>query len=722
MCALNLSVPDQKSVFKPRILVLGVGGAGGNAVNNMIQADLQGVEFAVANTDAQAMELSLSDRRVRLGTLATQGLGAGANPIVGRAAAEESLQEVLDEIGEVNMVFITAGMGGGTGTGAAPLIAKALKERGILTVGVATKPFSFEGIVRQRQAEEGIELLAEAVDTLIVIPNENLFRVANERTSYADALKMADEVLYDGVRAISDLIVRPGNINLDFADVRALMTVMGKSMMGTGEAEGENRAIDAAELAISNPLLDDINLSSAKGLLLNISGGPDLTMYEVDEAAKRITREVMPDSNIITGTSIDPHLEGRVRVSVVATGIDEEAAIKAGSPAGAFAKQEPQMGAASAMKPMAPIAPKAAAPVALAQIKTTVPASPTAARSTFNVTGSGGVVHTIQGQPGTMEFARSVANPPKPSTGTPSVAGIQGDPSAAVAMPAAKPRNPIAPLPESLLTPPARNDLMDLRDVRTSQSAANASAAREETAPVRMPNFDEPAPAPAPVQPRESNLLRAQLEAAQRHPSAMEAAPAAQPADPAAYYEPELAAEEAPAHEQAPETLYAPMPEPVAAPAPVEPLTAYEPEPRIRFEAPLTSAAPAPAVPAAPAAPAVHDEAEATEYGYGYDEAPEPNRGNGPLSRLFDMARGGFNQRPSPDEVHEYQESNTSGFDRLATSSSVEPAPAQPQPQPRGTVQRPPLTSLSTTSMGDDGLDIDESEMNIPAFLRRQMN
>ena len=679
MCALKLSVPDQKSVFKPRILVLGVGGAGGNAVNNMIQADLQGVEFAVANTDAQALELSLSDRRVRLGTMATQGLGAGANPMVGRAAAEESLQDVLDEIGEVNMVFITAGMGGGTGTGAAPLIAKALKERGVLTVGVATKPFAFEGVVRQRQADEGIELLAAAVDTLIVIPNENLFRVANERTSYADALKMADEVLYDGVRAISDLIVRPGNINLDFADVRALMTVMGKSMMGTGEAEGENRAIDAAELAISNPLLDDINLSSAKGLLLNISGGPDLTMYEVDEAAKRITREVMPDSNIITGTSIDPHLEGSVRVSVVATGIDEEAAAKAGSPAGVFAKPEPQMAAPAPLKPLAPKA-AAPSPAPVAPIKTTVPASPTAMRSTFNVTGAGGVVHTIQGQPGTMEFARSVANPPKPS-GSSEATSSGSDAPVAGPLPAPKPRNPIAPLPESLLTPPARNDLMDLREVPTSQSAATASALREEPAPTRVPNFEEPAPAPASAHQRQSNLLRAQHEVSQR-PVHHEEAPAPAPAPVQAHYQPEA--------------------------APIEPMTAREPEPRTMFE-PLTAPEPI---------------ASYEEDHYGYDEEQEQRRGSGPLGRLLDMARGGFAQRPSVDEVHEFEETQDSGFARLA-SPSYEPAPQQSQPATRGfsgSSQRPPLTSISTTSMDDDGLDVDESEMNIPAFLRRQMN
>ena len=324
MCALQLSVPDQKSVFKPRILVLGVGGAGGNAVNNMIQADLQGVEFAVTNTDAQALEMSLSDRRVRLGTMATQGLGAGANPMVGRAAAEESLQDVLDEIGEVNMVFITAGMGGGTGTGAAPIIAQAARELGVLTVGVVTKPFQFEGSKRMRQAEEGVESLQKVVDTLIIIPNQNLFRLANESTTFTDAFSMADDVLYQGVKGVTDLMVRPGLINLDFADVRAVMDEMGKAMMGTGEADGENRAVEAADKAVSNPLLDEISLRGAKGVLINITGGADLTLFELDEAANRIREEVDPDANIIVGSTLDTTLEGVMRVSVVATGIDAE--------------------------------------------------------------------------------------------------------------------------------------------------------------------------------------------------------------------------------------------------------------------------------------------------------------------------------------------------------------------------------------------------------------
>lgn len=662
MCALKLGVPDQKSIFKPRILVLGVGGAGGNAVNNMIQADLQGVEFAVANTDAQALEMSLSDRRVRLGTMATQGLGAGANPMVGRAAAEESLQDVLDEIGDVNMVFITAGMGGGTGTGAAPLIAKALKERGVLTVGVATKPFGFEGVLRMGQAEEGIQQFASAVDTLIVIPNENLFRVANERTSYADALKMADEVLYDGVRAISDLIVRPGNINLDFADVRALMTVMGKSMMGTGEAEGDNRAVEAAELAISNPLLDDINLASAKGVLLNISGGPDLTMYEVDEAAKRITREVMENSNIITGTSIDPNLEGSLRVSVVATGIDEDASAKSSAPSSAFSRPETQTAPAAPLKPLAP---KSVLPPTTAERLPTTAASP----SSFNITGAGGVVHTIQGTPGTMEFARSVANPPKRNQ--PLSASDRGsiDEFAGAPIAAQKPRNPIAPLPESLLTPPARNDMMDLRDLPASQTAATASAAMrdEPAAPQALQTFREAQPVMAEV--RENKLLRAQHEAAQR-----------------------------------------PMPTPEAIPAPAPaPAPTAEPEPRTLFEPLVTPEADN----------GYQAEADGIDDLF-YDE--EPQRSSGPLSRLFDLARGGFSPRSSAEDVHEAelrQSAHESGFDRLRSTDQGR------RETGRGlnpSAQRPALTSISTTPMDGPDMDLDESEMNIPAFLRRQIN
>jgi cell division protein FtsZ len=301
-----------------------VGGAGGNAVNNMIESRLEGVEFVVANTDAQALLQNSASRRVQMGTALTQGLGAGSQPQIGAAAAEEALPEILDYLAGAHMAFITAGMGGGTGTGAAPVIARAAKEQGILTVGVVTKPFHFEGVRRLQTAERGIEQLAQYVDTLIVIPNQNLFRVANEKTTFAAAFAMADQVLYSGVASITELMTKEGLINLDFADVRAIMSEMGRAMMGTGEATGEKRAIEAAEAAISNPLLDDVSMRGARGLLISISGGPDLTLYEVDEAATRIREEVDPEANIILGATFDDSLEGTMRVSVVATGLAQE--------------------------------------------------------------------------------------------------------------------------------------------------------------------------------------------------------------------------------------------------------------------------------------------------------------------------------------------------------------------------------------------------------------
>ncbi len=321
---LNLSMPSSTTELKPRIVVFGVGGAGGNAVNNMISANLEGVEFVVTNTDAQSLSQSLTERRIQLGIGLTQGLGAGSRPDVGRAAAEEARDAILDQLQGSHMVFITAGMGGGTGTGAAPVIAQLARECGILTVGVVTKPFQFEGAHRFAIAEQGIEELHEFVDTLIIIPNQNLFRVANEKTTFADAFKMADDVLYSGVRGVTDLMVMPGLINLDFADIRTIMMEMGKAMMGTGEAEGDKRSLESAEAAISNPLLDDVTMKGAKAVLINITGGPDMTLFEVDEAANRIRDEVDPDANIIFGSTFDDKLEGSMRVSVVATGIESE--------------------------------------------------------------------------------------------------------------------------------------------------------------------------------------------------------------------------------------------------------------------------------------------------------------------------------------------------------------------------------------------------------------
>jgi cell division protein FtsZ len=323
--AIRLNVPTATEL-SPRIVVFGVGGAGGNAVNNMIDADLQGVEFVVANTDAQALARSKAERRIQIGLNTTQGLGAGATPQVGMAAAEESQSEILDHLQDANMVFITAGMGGGTGTGAAPVIARTAKEQGILTVAVVTRPFQFEGPRRMRMADAGIAELQKHVDTLIIIPNQNLFRVANDKTTFHQAFQLADQVLHSGVRGITDLMVMPGLINLDFADVRSVMGEMGKAMMGTGEASGERRALEAATKAINNPLLEDMSLKGARGVLINITGGYDMTLFELDEAANHIRAEVDPDANIIVGSTFDETLEGVMRVSVVATGIEAEVA------------------------------------------------------------------------------------------------------------------------------------------------------------------------------------------------------------------------------------------------------------------------------------------------------------------------------------------------------------------------------------------------------------
>ncbi|MGR3468119.1 MAG: cell division protein FtsZ [Shimia sp.] len=319
---LNLSMPGGQDDLKPRITVFGVGGAGGNAVDNMIEKALEGVEFVIANTDAQALAGARAPAKIQMGTQVTEGLGAGAKPSVGSAAAEESIEQIVDHLAGAHMCFITAGMGGGTGTGAAPIIAQAARELGVLTVGVVTKPFQFEGSKRMKQAEAGVEALQKVVDTLIIIPNQNLFRLANEKTTFTEAFSMADDVLYQGVKGVTDLMVRPGLINLDFADVRSVMDEMGKAMMGTGEAGGEERAVQAAEKAIANPLLDEISLKGAKGVLINITGGYDMTLFELDEAANRIREEVDTDANIIVGSTLDQTMDGQVRVSVVATGID----------------------------------------------------------------------------------------------------------------------------------------------------------------------------------------------------------------------------------------------------------------------------------------------------------------------------------------------------------------------------------------------------------------
>src|SRR5579871_5135864 len=388
---INLNIPDIREL-KPRLTVFGVGGAGGNAVNNMITAGLQGVDFVVANTDVQALTMSKAERIVQMGVQVTEGLGAGSQPEVGRAAAEEVIDEIRDHLSGAHMVFVTAGMGGGTGTGAAPVIAKTARELGILTVGVVTKPFHFEGQRRMRIADGGIAELQKCVDTLLIIPNQNLFRVANEKTTFADAFAMADQVLYSGVACITDLMVKEGLINLDFADVRAVMREMGKAMMGTGEAEGDKRAMTAAEAAISNPLIDDASMKGARGLLISITGGRDLKLYEVDEAATRIREEVDQDANIIVGATFDESLDGIIRVSVVATGIDQAVAQRPALPqaeqriaeVAQRMRAEAQRSIVERVQQIEPVRAAAPAPVAQAPAPAPMPAPAAAAPASIS--------------------------------------------------------------------------------------------------------------------------------------------------------------------------------------------------------------------------------------------------------------------------------------------------------------------------------------------------
>jgi cell division protein FtsZ len=523
-------VPPQHAELKPRITVIGVGGAGGNAVNNMIRSKLEGVEFVVANTDAQALTQNLAETRLQLGVGVTQGLGAGSRPDVGRAAAEEALDQVLEVLNGSHMAFIAAGMGGGTGTGAAPVIARAAREQGILTVGVVTKPFNFEGQHRMRLAEAGILELQQVVDTLIIIPNQNLFRVANEKTTFADAFKMADDVLYSGVRGVTDLMIMPGLINLDFADIRSVMGEMGKAMMGTGEAEGENRALDASNKAISNPLLDDVSMKGARGVLINITGGMDMTLFEVDEAAERIRSEVDPDANIIFGSTFDDALEGRMRVSIVATGIEAEAATQ--SPP----VKRPTLNVVSSRlaSPAAPAArptPAAASAAAPAQQSMLGP---------IVASGSLAVQANLEPAPQTIETpAAAVAATPAPvaeavSEPTPvaipaePVATAPAEPAAAVraAAPARAdgpfiPSRPVEPLLRSEPAKPANAlaeaDMMNAGKQPAPKPKATPNLFRRITglglsrpaaAQPSEPKLAQPAPRAVPVQPTLTNIER----------------------------------------------------------------------------------------------------------------------------------------------------------------------------------------------------------------------
>ncbi len=499
---INLSLPQKESEIKPRITVIGVGGAGGNAVNNMISAALEGVEFIVANTDAQALGQSLADRRVQLGITITQGLGAGARPEVGRQAAEEALPEILQLLDGANMVFVTAGMGGGTGTGAAPVIAAAAREQGILTIGVVTKPFHFEGRRRMQSAEQGILELEKVVDTLIVIPNQNLFKIANEKTTFADAFKMADDVLHMGVRGVTDLMVMPGLINLDFADIRTVMGEMGKAMMGTGEAEGQDRSRVAAESAISNPLLEDHSMKGAKGVLINITGGLDMTLHEVDEAANRIREEVDADANIIFGSTFDASMEGHMRVSVVATGI---AAVAAQQPTPNYLSLDMtrpmQTGQPALSRPAQSVAARPAAPPMMAAPPShAVPPAPTMPAAPVMPAPP---VMMAPPPPPQMETAAPVAPPviaPAPIISTPMPAELETEvetaqheapvaiaPVAAAAPIVAPPMPvaaPAAPTPAQAAAPGAQKPLVDETDWRVSRPVTRQVVREPLTRPI----------------------------------------------------------------------------------------------------------------------------------------------------------------------------------------------------------------------------------------------
>ena len=490
---INLSLPQKESEIKPRITVVGVGGAGGNAVNNMISAALEGVEFIVANTDAQALGQSLADRRVQLGITITQGLGAGARPEVGRQAAEEALPEILQLLDGANMVFVTAGMGGGTGTGAAPVIAAAAREQGILTIGVVTKPFHFEGRRRMQSAEQGILELEKVVDTLIVIPNQNLFKIANEKTTFADAFKMADDVLHMGVRGVTDLMVMPGLINLDFADIRTVMGEMGKAMMGTGEAEGPDRSRVAAESAISNPLLEDHSMKGAKGVLINITGGLDMTLHEVDEAANRIREEVDADANIIFGSTFDATMQGRMRVSVVSTGISAMAAQQPAPNYLSLDMNRPmQTGQPALSRPAMPPVGRVAMPAAAMAPPAPIPAAPVMAAPVAPAPVEAPPAPPVMQAPAPVAAPAPIAEAPIPVQIM--AAPIEAPAPVAPPAPVAAPIAAFAPAPvaaPAAAAPAPQKPLVDENDWRVSRPALKPAV--RATEPVARPMAARPA-------------------------------------------------------------------------------------------------------------------------------------------------------------------------------------------------------------------------------------
>ncbi len=602
---INVTIPQIEPELKPRITVFGVGGAGGNAVNNMIKSNLEGVDFVVGNTDAQALKGSLCEKRLQLGTATTRGLGAGSKPDVGRASAEEQMEEICQFLEGANMVFITAGMGGGTGTGAAPVIARAARERGLLTVGVVTKPFHFEGGHRMRLAEGGIAELQQYVDTLIIIPNQNLFRIANEKTTFADAFKMADDVLHSGVRGVTDLMVMPGLINLDFADIRSVMTEMGKAMMGTGEASGERRAIEAAEAAISNPLLDDVSMKGARGVLINITGGYDMTLFEVDEAANRVRDEVDPDANIIFGSTFDASLDGVMRVSVVATGID------------AAAMSNPRT-----LHPvnLSLVSDRAKKPGAPAGLTTASPAMPAAA-----------------GSPAIPSSAAALRQP-QPTPPQPVTAGanaLQHDPAQQTGHYAA----PVQQQDHAVDTRPAGGPLHGENQGGHFFAPKPADAGQRQPVTVGAqpaPTY-QPQPAPqhqppqAPMQHQQPQHQPPQAPSHQQHPAGLSVGHASAPApEPAPARKPNFLfglvtglgrkAEPAPlppVPQQPPQ--YAPAPQPY----PPAPQQAYQPQPPVPQQ-PQPQYAPAPSYQAAPQLPQQPQQPAYQPQQAAYPAAPQP--------------------------------------------------------------------------------------------------
>lgn len=499
---INLSMAEPDNLLRPRIAVVGVGGAGGNAVNNMINSNLVGCEFIAANTDAQALSMSLASQKIQLGVNLSRGLGAGSKPEIGRAAAEEQLNDIIACLEGSDMLFVTAGMGGGTGTGAAPVIARAARELGILIVGVVTKPFHFEGSRRMRQAESGIADLQQYVDTLIVIPNQNLFRVANERTTFPEAFRMADEVLHSGVRGITDLMVMPGFMNLDFADVKTVMQEMGKAMMGTGEAEGDNRAVQAAEAAISNPLLDDISMKGARGVLINITGGTDMTLFEVDQAANRIREEVDPDAQIKVGSTLGENLQGKIRVSVIATGIDAALAEQQKQRSGAMTTARP----VQAQAPAAPAVTKVEAPVERERVvaPTPVQSSPTPApvQQTVTVTTQPTIASTSMNISSSY-FTMPQMVTPQMMTQKPPVAEVKPQPVVQPTPPAPAPQQAAPQMSvaarqaEMLLATQAAATPPQFRNVQPAQTITPRPAPQTVVSPVRTIQAQQKSSAPA---------------------------------------------------------------------------------------------------------------------------------------------------------------------------------------------------------------------------------